>query len=302
MISRKTAMAIGEAYGKKFTKTTYNTAFRKNMPNVLKTAFYDFLYENDYEAWFCNGSKNLMSYDNRAVKEYIMKLHTGETQTKATPSWTWDQRKILGQSYLEDLALDFLNYVNELTTSDHTRKNLEDITLKLSRNLELDGYVYRNNVLLAPESDVLDIVEEVGILESLFTSLGLKNKEIVLNHLNLSSKHYINGNWGDSITNSRNFLEGTLREVASTYSDKIKKVTLGKNKYESASNIRNYLEEEELLESKEKKVLGSVYSLLSNTGSHPYMADNDEARLLRHLALTLSQFVMLRLQGRLNNS
>jgi hypothetical protein len=29
------------------------------------------------------------------------------------------------------------------------------------------------------------------------------------------------------------------------------------------------------------------------------MAESDQARLLRHLALTLSQFVMLRLQGRL---
>jgi hypothetical protein len=57
-----------------------------------------------------------------------------------------------------------------------------------------------------------------------------------------------------------------------------------------------------LLESKEKKVISSVYALLSNTGSHPYMADNDEARLLRHLSLTLSQFVMLRLQGSVRNN
>lgn len=299
MISRKTAKAIGEAYGKKFTGERYNSYSRKNVPNVLNSAMYDFLYENDYEAWFCNEAKRL-HHNNRAVKEFIMRLHTGETQANVTSSWTWEQRQLLGQRYLEDLALDFLNYYKESDPSfTYEKKKLLNSNKSLTRNLELDGYLYLNNLLLSPESDVLDTVEEAGLLESLFTSMGLANKEVVLNHLNLSSKHYIDGNWGDSITNSRNFLEGTMREVAANYSKKIKGVTLGKSKYESPSNIRNYLENEGLLETKEKKVIASVYGLLSNTGSHPYMADNDEARLLRHLALTLSQFVMLRLQGRL---
>ena len=36
------------------------------------------------------------------------------------------------------------------------------------------------------------------------------------------------------------------------------------------------------------------------TGSHPYIAQQDQARLLRQLALVLSQFILLRYQGYLN--
>ena len=61
--------------------------------------------------------------------------------------------------------------------------------------------------------------------------------------------------------------------------------------------MRNYLEEEGLLETKEKEAVAKIYGLLSNTGGHPYMASNDQARLLRQLALTLSHFVMLRFDG-----
>jgi len=38
---------------------------------------------------------------------------------------------------------------------------------------------------------------------------------------------------------------------------------------------------------------------LSETGAHPYMAESDQARLLRQLSLTLSQFVLLRLEAAL---
>lgn len=201
---------------------------------------------------------------------------------------------------MENLAQDFLNYYKE-NKNDYPLKNMrlsKDIS-DLTGNLELDGYVYRNNILLAPESDVLDTTEESGVLESLFKILGLDNEEIIFNHLELSEKHYLDGNWGDSISNSRNFLEGIMREVAATYSKNIKGVKLSKKKYESPGSIRNYLKDERLLESKETKVIAAVYHLLSHTGGHPYMAENDEARLLRHLALTLSQFVMIRLEGRL---
>jgi len=57
------------------------------------------------------------------------------------------------------------------------------------------------------------------------------------------------------------------------------------------------LEKEGLLEVKEKQAIDSVYQLLSETGGHPYMAESEQARLLRHLSLTFSQFVMLRLKG-----
>lgn len=172
----------------------------------------------------------------------------------------------------------------------------------MQKNLELDGYIYENSKLLIPESDILDVEEEKGVLEQLFNSLGLQNKEIIFHHLNLSEEHYINSKWDDSISNSRKFLEGVLQEAASKHSSQIKSTSLPDSIYSKPVRVREYLEKEELMEGKEIAALTSVYGLLSETGGHPYMAQNDQARLLRHLSLTFAQFVMLRLQGSLRKS
>ena len=50
-------------------------------------------------------------------------------------------------------------------------------------------------------------------------------------------------------------------------------------------------------ETEEKEAIAKIYGFLSETGGHPYIANQDQARLMRHLALTFSQFVLLRLEG-----
>jgi hypothetical protein len=152
---------------------------------------------------------------------------------------------------------------------------------------------------LAPESDVLDAREEVGVLEELYTSLALDHKDMFLNHLRLSEEHYLAGKWGDCIANSRSVLECTLREVAAWHSQNIRKMPLPPKTYKSALEVRDYLEAAKLISLTEKEALWKVYGLLSGTGNHPNMAESDQARLMRHLALTFSQFVLLRLQGAL---
>jgi hypothetical protein len=90
-----------------------------------------------------------------------------------------------------------------------------------------------------------------------------------------------------------------LQEVAARHSLKFEGIALPERTFSRPVAVRDYLEEKKLLEKKEKEALSAVYGLLSETGSHPYMAQSDQARLLRHLSLTFAQFVMLRLQGRL---
>ncbi len=286
MISRKTALIIGEVYQNHF-KTQYRTKTSWNYKNDVD-GLYDFLFENEYSAWFCNKAKALKEYDTkRELKEFIMKLHTGETQYSATTNWDWDKRRSLGQTYLENLAKDFLS-----TKLDE----------KLLNSLELDGYKYTNDKLLKNEDSILDTEEESGLLESLYTSLELEGKDIATHHLKLSTEHYINSKWDDSISNSRKFLETCLREVANSFSVNKYGHKLSQRNFESPSSVRDFLEQEGLLETKEKKSIASIYSLLSNTGSHPYIAEKEQARLLRHLALTLSQFVLLRFEGWLSLS
>ncbi len=236
----------------------------------------------------------------------IMKLHTGETI--AVPNWTWEQREKLGQRFLQDLAEDMLNQYAELLnrpdyliSDEEERESKQKVRSLLSR-LQLDGYAYKDGRLLAPEYDVLDVEEETSVLRSLYVELSLPHKEKNFEFLRLSEEHYLAERWADSIHNSRKFFEGTLQEVAAAHSLRVKGDELAEGTYSRAVRVRDYLEREGLLDTKEKETVSSIYGLLSETGSHPNMAYNDQARLLRQTALTFSQFVMLRLQGSLNST
>ena len=150
---------------------------------------------------------------------------------------------------------------------------------------------------MSSEENILDAEEETNIIKELYKSLNLDNQNIVFHHLELSEKHYIDKKWDDSISNARKFLECILMEIASSYSKTMKKVQLSNDIYTSAQKVREFLESEKVLETKEKKAISEIYGLLSKTGGHPYIAESDQARLLRNLALTISQFIMLRYDG-----
>ncbi len=292
MISRKGATTIGECYEARFTTSWYGTC-SGSTTSVHHDSLYDYLFNNGYAAWFCNRSKKL--FGQRAVKECIMKLHTGETLFDATDGWTWQQRQRLGQRYLVNLAEDMLQTLpNEQYIKDKTRES----ATAMQRQLELDGYVYQDGKLLFSEEDVLDTQEEAGILQTLYQQLALGESETAIHHLQLSEEHYIAGRWDDAISNARKFFECTLSQIAVSHSLKSSNTSpLTKEDAEHPFRVRDYLEREGLLETKEKEAIAKVYGLLSDTGGHPYMARNDQARLLRHLALTLSQFALLRFQG-----
>ncbi len=313
MISRRTASAIADVYEHMFGYMKYVSGGRNYSAyhdyRVDTNGFYDYLYDREYPAWFCNTARSIKAHapgiKKRAVKDIVLKLHTGETI--AAPEWTWEQREKLGQRFLQDLAQDALNQHARLLdapdssiTDRITQDRKEQVRTLVSR-LQLDGYEYKDGRLLAPEYDVLDVEEEAGVLHSLYAELSLPNKEKNLQFLKLSEEHYVAQRWPDAIHNSRKFLEGTLQEIAAAHSLRVKETELVEGTYKRAVRVRDYLEREGLLDTKETEALAKVYGLLSETGSHPNMAYNDQARLLRHLALTFSQFAMLRLQGSLKS-
>lgn len=66
--------------------------------------------------------------------------------------------------------------------------------------------------------------------------------------------------------------------------------------------IRDYLASAGLINDTEKQAVARIYGLISNTGSHPNIAAEDEARLMRNLALTLSQYIRLQWEAYLKNN
>ncbi|AXQ27352.1 hypothetical protein D0B54_01005 [Solimonas sp. K1W22B-7] len=146
--------------------------------------------------------------------------------------------------------------------------------------------------------DVLDVDQEKGLLARLYEALALGKKQDAFEFLALSERHYIESRWSDCIANCRKFLELTLQEGALALS-LAKQKNFPPESVERPVEVRQFLEREGLIEKKERESLDKIYGLLSHTGSHPYMAEKDQARLLRQLSMTLSQFVLLRLEGAL---
>ena len=142
MLSRKTAKTLAEVFHAKFEGRERVDTLQgwKTLYRLGKDWLYDFLYEHDYDAWFLNSAKALRTSDKRALKEFIMRLHTGETVASATPDWTWQQRFKLGQRLLRDLAEDVLVWAQGPQTyvGDSVKRKLP----KLISELELDGYIF----------------------------------------------------------------------------------------------------------------------------------------------------------------
>jgi hypothetical protein len=293
MISRQSTKLLANVYGGLFRTKTKLRAYERVWV-IDEKDLYDFFYENGYETWFLNLVERAALERPRSLVEFIMKIHTGETLVPATPKWTQEQREKLGQRYLKDIAEDIIEYHEKERLTVHA-----DEIGELKSRLELDGYIWNagSKKLLFSEAAVLDVKEEQGILMTLAAELSVDKQDTIFHHLTLSEEHYVAGKWDDSISNSRKVLEAVLQECAAKISISITGKILSKEKYDSPAEVRDYLESEGILESKEKKAIASTYSLLSDTGGHPYIAEKDQARLMRHLALTYSQFVMLRLKG-----
>lgn len=289
-------MSISNAFTKKFTHSSYSH-HGGTTESVYTENLYDWLYEREYEAWFCNSIKGI--FHIRVFKEFLLKIHTGESLVGATPDWPWDKRQDLGQQYLERLSQDFLLWFKENSGDKWTVGQHKENNDELMRRLEIDGYLFDGTILLKSEEEVLDVEAERGLLHSLYRSLSLERESEAFTFLDLSEKHYVNGDWSDSIGNSRKFLELILKQVAVCHSRKSNS-NLNPGKAGRPVYIREYLENEGLFEKREKETVDKIYGLLSHTGSHPYMAEKDQARLLRQLTLTTTQFVLLRLQGFLN--
>jgi hypothetical protein len=258
---------------------------------------YDFLYENEYSAWFCNAAREAAAnspHSTRPFRDFVLRIHTGESLQGATPTWTWPQRERLGQELLKDLAEDLAKRWKAAT---YMVSDVKGALTEFHSSLELDGYAFRGEALLVPEEALLDAKEQSGVTQDLYKELQLQEQDTVFHHLALSEEHYLAKRWDDSISNSRKFLEGVLQEVAASHHQASRGSAISDEIYSRPARVRDYLGSSGLLEPKERQALSSTYALLSETGGHPYMAQSDQARLLRHLALTFSQFALLRLKG-----
>lgn len=296
MISRATSLAIANAYTKRFTHVS-SPGRGGISETVSRDNIYDFLYENEYEAWFCNLARAPIYVRN--FKDFWLKIHTGESIVEATKNWSWQQREKLGQRLLRELARDHLRWFRQQDTTAFWMRDDVKPAEELLRRLELDGYLFKDGDLLQQQADVLNVEEEKDILQALFAKAKLARATDAFEFLRLGEEHFVANRWSDCISNVRKFFELTLQEGARALGQArgapIDEVALSR-----PVEVRQYLERQGLFERKERESIDKLYGLLSETGAHPYMAESDQARLLRQLSLTLTQFSLLRLEAALS--
>lgn len=295
MLSRSASASIATAYVDRFSSTSRGS-YGGTTEKVDYNALYDYLYENEYEAWFCNLAQE--KYKVRDLKEFFLKLHTGESIASALKEWSWEQRQKLGQRLLRDLAEGQMIWYESFRSTKWIWETYRVKANELQRRLELDGYLFKDGRLLQQQTDVLNVEEEKNILKSLYQAANLARATDAFQFLSLAEEHFISGRWSDTISNARKFFELTLMEGARTLGMHKGKV-LPEASLSRPVEVRQYLESEGLLEKKERESFDKIYGLLSETGAHPYMAEADQARLLRQLSLTLAQFILLRLKAAL---
>jgi len=299
MIGRKTTKRLAEFAVQMFSRPT-----GQGRTYIPHGSVYDFAFEHDFDKHFCNAAEDRAagSPDGRGLSEFIMQIHTGESVKRMRPKEPPVALEAEGQGYLRHLA-EALLLTSEGSLSNTEAMhlvvalNLPDRRMALVRALELDGYVFRDGKLLHTESSIVDIEQQHSALKQLVRDLGFSKRETLERFLDLSEKFYAEGHWEDCIGNARKFLEGCLQESASLFNAHRFGSPLPPGTYDNVRQIREYLEKHKLLADREAKTIGETYGLLSNVGSHPNMAANDQARLLRQVALLYSEFVMLRVRG-----
>jgi hypothetical protein len=304
VISRKTARLLGEAYSVVFAAITTGTAAsgrRYREFRLHNDELHDFLFDEGYEPWLLTILNSTNVSSERIIKERIMNFHTGETFTwfpSPPQNGTPEDRAAAGQGILRRLAESLLRMAQQLGS----RPRLVYVAIdSLRSHLELDGYIFRNDTLYAAESSVVNEQEEQTYLELLISGSALADLPLIQHHLELSENAYTESRWNDTISNARNFLESILDQVANALAQRL----TGAIRSESVSNpaqVRDYLENNGFIDATEKSAIARVYGLISNTGSHPNMAHKDQARLMRNLALTFSQYILLRWEGYRQNN
>lgn len=289
-VSRKTATAIAELYSLLFTQRFDKLDGRVTV-HYQPDELYDFIFDHGFDPAFCTCIRRIRTH--RELELFIKSLVTGESYRVLGSQHqraTEDAAMRQGRQYLLLLAQTaFAGLDNGDITSYPVYK---DAVLRVTRQLSLDGWMWTGTKLTRREESVIDEQEEAGYLQSLYMTLGLQDSHTTFHHLGLSEEHYVSKRWDDSISNSRKVLEKVLYEVAACYSN-----DQGTSPPQDRPvAVRDFLKKHSLLTDKEHGVVNAVYQLLSETGGHPNMAESEQARLLRHLALTLCQFVMLRLR------
>ncbi len=269
---------------------------------------YDFFFAHDFEPKFCNAIEYAASQGVRQFQEFILKLHTGESVIQLRGQHVEDatmQGQVFLRAMADSMLSDFVALDPEKIKNPEKRQQLEPLRRSaiamrgpsiqaMLGALELDGYAWTDGHLVHRDSTPVDAEKHRELLLARARELGLSKQDVLAHNLKLSEDAYQESRWEDCVGNARKAMELAFQECAALWSRRVLSQEIDPETYKWPGEVRKFLEAQGLLTEDEKKAAAANYGMFSGVGNHPYIAQNDQARMGRQIALIMAEFVMLR--------
>lgn len=183
---------------------------------------------------------------------------------------------------------------------DHVQDPLpSQLASDLVASLRDDGFDFIAGKVVLAGSKAVELQKEDEYLVAKIRDVKLPNIDEVQHHHQESEKAFANRGWGAAASEARNFLVATLRglrEVATTRGKLAAFKQPGKDGplIEDFKHIGLFTEDE-------KNAVMHAWVLLSHSGPHVGIQEEDSARLSRLLAIGITEWVVLKfIQWELN--
>ncbi|MBQ9023907.1 MAG: hypothetical protein IJ105_01645 [Bacilli bacterium] len=275
MISRRTTLLIADIICNEFTHRVYDSNSRRYTSRISEDLLRNFLFEFNIDGFTIN--KICKCYYNKSdLKKQILDMHTGYFYNKTE----YNSFVSLGQKDIKGIAIGILY------------KKLQPESLNSLENLlRIDGYIYEKEKIYEINTDVDD---KANIIKNQFYKFGFNNQEEFDTFYANMNEHFENSKWEDSIHNSRKLYEIVLKECAIYYSKNIAKDNIDLSNAKPV-DIRLYLEKNNYFSEDESNIIQYYYKYLSNIGSHPKLALEEQADFSRVMSINTILYAINRL-------
>lgn len=188
-------------------------------------------------------------------------------------------------------AADFLKILFEASILRSVA--IED---ELNETLKADGWEWDGKLLQRLEPHEEPIVELLSPLRRKVRMVQVPTKIAVETHIRDAESAWSGSDWKKTAAEYRNALEALIEGCALEHQTHSGHQIPPHTPNTKSNVLRQYLEREQFLSSvlKEKGCLDATYGLASNFGSHHGIINDDEAKVVRGMCVSMMYFIMVK--------
>ncbi len=256
------------------------------------------LYEEGVDRHVVN---HIESEYHKQPKDFLPAIHDG-----TIPAWVYrndgygqpvpnHEDIVLGQALLKVFSEVALRH--GLSMPPHLPE-VKAVAAELKASLEIDGYELVSGRLVPATMKGISLQQEDDYLIHLIKSIKPANLDVILHHHGEADETFVNGNWGSTAAETRNFFVALLRGLRDVASER---GGLPQFAHGNDSALIEDFRNRGLLTAEEKEVILKLWVLLSYSGPHVGIQDDARARLTRLLILGQAQWLCLKFIAWENN-